>query len=142
MINGLDRLYKKLNQLEKLEAVRKGITKSCIIVEADAKDNCPRDNGQLVQSITHIPPKAGGELVGIIGTNLEYAPYVELGTGLFAANGDGRKDVPWSYKDAKGEWHTTSGQHPQPFLAPALQKNAKKISKIIQDAYKEAGKNG
>ena len=30
-----------------------------------------------------------------VGTKLGYGAFVELGTGLFAINGDGRKDVPW-----------------------------------------------
>ena len=45
------------------------------MVEAQAKVNCPVDDGQLRQSI-------GSEIkgnIGAIGTNVEYAPYVELG---------------------------------------------------------------
>ena len=47
-----------------------------------------------------------------------------------AVNGNTVKyqNVKWkvvnaSYKDAKGEWHTTTGQKPQPFLEPALLDN-------------------
>ncbi|WP_299043873.1 hypothetical protein [uncultured Campylobacter sp.] len=47
-------------------------------------------------------------MVGVVYTPLEYAPYVEYGTGLFAVEG-GRADVPWSYQNDKGEWISTSG---------------------------------
>ena len=68
------------------------------MVEAQAKVNCPVDDGQLRQSI-------GSEVkgnIGAIGTNVEYAPYVHQGTGIYAVNGDGRK-TRWKYQDAKGE---------------------------------------
>jgi len=71
-------------------------------------------------------------LEGIVFTPLEYAPYVEYGTGLFAEGG-GRTDVPWRYQDAKGEWHTTSGQNPQPYMRPALNENKERIVKTIKE---------
>ena len=72
-------------------------------------------------------------LTGIVFTPLEYAPYVEYGTGLFAENGAGRKDVPWNYQDDKGEWHSTRGQKPQPFMRPALNENRTEIIRIIKE---------
>lgn len=38
---------------------------------------CPVDTGRLRNSITHAPE---GDKAEIIGTNVEYAPYVEYGT--------------------------------------------------------------
>ena len=58
---------------------------------------------------------------------------VEFGTGLFAENGNGRKDVPWNYQDDKGEWHSTRGQKPQPFMRPALNENRTEIIRIIKE---------
>ena len=58
---------------------------------------------------------------------------VEYGTGLFAENG-GRKNVPWRYKDDEGNWHSTSGQHPQPYMRPALNENREEILRILKDA--------
>ena len=60
-----------------------------------------------------------------------------MGTGLFSANGDGRQDVPWKYKDAKGNWHTTSGQEPQPFLGPALRENANEVVELIAEGVRK-----
>lgn len=100
--------------------------KACAIVERDAKIKAPKGNGDLRRSITSKVDKEEDNIVGIVYTSLEYAPYVEYGTGLFAESG-GRQDVPWRYQDDEGNWHTTSGQTPQPFLRPALTTNREKI---------------
>lgn len=73
-----------------------------------------------------------------VETNLEYAPYIEYGTGIFAANGDGRKDVPWRYQTPNGEWHTTSGIEPHPFLYPAYLKYKYQVMDyLLLDLIKE-----
>ena len=60
---------------------------------------------------------------------------VEYGTGLFAESG-GRKDVPWCYMDEKtGEFIWTSGQHPKPYMRPALEENKDDIIKIIKEGF-------
>jgi hypothetical protein len=77
-----------------------------------------------------------GNIVGVVFTPLEYAPYVEFGTGLFAEEG-GRKDVPWHYKDDEGNWHSTSGMKPQPYLRPALDENREAIMRILKEGIKK-----
>ena len=62
----------------------------CILVENEAKIKCPVDNGLLRNSITHYIEDNPDELVGVVGTNVEYAPYVEFGTGIYSSLGDGR----------------------------------------------------
>ena len=47
------------------------------VAESYAKQRCPVDTGNLRNSITHQQEDQNTEL---IGTNVEYAPYVELGT--------------------------------------------------------------
>lgn len=49
-----------------------------LVAEGYAKRACPFDTGRLRNSITHIVDEDGKR--AIIGTNVEYAPYVELGT--------------------------------------------------------------
>lgn len=44
--------------------------------EGYAKKKCPKDTGRLQNSISHATDKDSV----YIGTNVEYAPYVELGT--------------------------------------------------------------
>lgn len=114
----------------------KAIERSCALVERSAKEKAPKDTGALRRSITSKIEREGDDVVGYVFTPLEYAPYVEYGTGLFAESGNGRKDVPWHYQDDKGEWHSTSGQHPQPFMRPALIENREEIVRIIKEAIK------
>lgn len=54
-------------------------------IEAAAKRNCPVDTGRLRSSITHEMLSGGGSLIGRVGSNVEYAAYVELGTSRMAA---------------------------------------------------------
>ena len=88
----------KLKNLEKID-INKALTKSCLLVEESAKTLCPVDSGRLKGSIR----SQVDNNVGQVGTNVEYAPYVEIGTGLYSSTGDGRKDVPWRYKDPSGQ---------------------------------------
>lgn len=110
------------------------VGKACALVERDAKMLAPRDTGELRRSITSKVEDVDGDAVGTVFTPLEYAPYVEFGTGLFAEGGNGRKEVPWAYEDEKtGELIWTSGQHPQPYLRPALENNREKIIEIVKE---------
>lgn len=130
---GLDGLVDAMDtMLAKIESTE-AVGQACALVEAAAKKKAPKDNGALRRSITSEVQKDGGDIVGVVYTPLEYAPYVEYGTGLFAEGGNGRKDVPWHYKDDKGEWHSTSGQHPQPFLRPALDENREQITRLLRE---------
>jgi HK97 gp10 family phage protein len=114
-------------------ALRNGLGRALAVVERAAKEKAPKDTGALRRSITSEITQEGSEMIGYVFTPLEYAPYVEYGTGLFAESG-GRKDVPWNYQDDKGEWHSTSGQRPQPFMRPALQENREEVLRIIKEA--------
>lgn len=133
MLIGKTSISQKLNNLSS-DAIKKALTKSALLVEADAKINCPVDTGLLRNSITHNVYDDYAE----VGTNYSYAPYVEHGTGLFAEAGNGRQ-TPWTYQDADGQWHTTIGQQPQPFLRPALEANKQKIEQIFQDEIQSGG---
>ena len=132
-IEGADELIERLDKLINIEQAMKSVGKACSVVERAAKQKAPKDNGELRRSITSKVEQDGNDAIGIVFTPLEYAPYVEYGTGLFAEEG-GRKNVPWCYQDDKGEWHSTSGMHPQPFLRPALNENREQIKKILGEA--------
>ena len=127
-LEGLDEVLASLDDLADTSNIENTLIKACLLVEATAKQKAPKGNGELRRSITS---KIDGT-VGMVYTPLEYDPFVEFGTGLYAENG-GRQDVPWSYKDDEGNWHTTSGRHPSPYFRPALYENREKILKIIKD---------
>ena len=124
---GLEEILRELENIDG-ENVEKGLKKACALVERAAKQKAPKGNGELRRSIT----SKVEDKEGIIFTPLEYAPYVEYGTGLYAENG-GRTDVPWRYEDDRGEWHITSGMSPRPYMRPALNENRERILEIIKE---------
>lgn len=128
---GVEELLKSLDKVSNTQEYEKTLGKACALVERSAKEKAPKGSGELRRSIT----SKVQALEGVIFTPLLYAPYVEYGTGLFAENG-GRQDVPWHYQDDKGEWHSTSGMSPRPYMRPALEENEEKIVKIIEEAIK------
>lgn len=113
---------KEFAEKELPSLLEKALEQACLIVENSAKQNCPSSSGQLRQSITHQVEGTEGQ----VGTNVEYAPYVEVGTGIYSTQGNGRQ-TPWKYQDAKGEWHTTRGMQARPYLKPALDNNRGRI---------------
>lgn len=125
---GLDGILGKLQKISSIANIDEALGTCCAVVERSAKQKAPKDNGELRRSIT----SKVEDHKGIVFTPLEYAPYVEYGTGLFAEEG-GRMDVPWHYQDDEGEWHSTSGQKPQPFMRPALEDNKKLIKQILME---------
>lgn len=113
----------------------KNMEKACLLVEREAKKNCPVDQGILRASIQHDVNFNDAEIVGTVFSSLEYAPYVHQGTGIYAVNGDGRK-TPWRVPEIKkgkykGEGFWTRGQKANPFLDKAKLDNKDKILKIL-----------
>lgn len=133
-IEGIDEVLESFESLANVNDLERALGQACALVERSAKQNAPKGTGELRRSITSKVVRDGDELVGIVYTPLEYAPYIEFGTGLFAEEGNGRKDVPWHYQDDEGEWHSTSGQHPRPYLRPALDENREQIKRLLEEA--------
>lgn len=128
-ISGLDELLMDLDKYNNVSnnAVRKALELSGAEVERQMKMDCPVDTGNLRSSIRY---EVNGDSVEI-GTNVEYAPYVEYGTGIYANNSNAKK-IPWSYQDENGDWHRTSGQPAHPFVTTALDK----CKGVIQSIFK------
>ena len=112
------------------------------------------DQGTLHRSISwRIVPGENAVEIGVFRgmAAMEYAPFVEFGTGIHAVHGDGRK-TPWLFpnKDHKysteihyktkppktvtPDWMYTHGRKPCPFLGPALRDNEEQIKQIILNA--------
>jgi len=77
-------MIKKWNDKELMTAAEKSgfqhVQKICYLVERGAKMIVPVDTGQLRRSITTEVEINDKNIVGRVGTNVKYAPYVELGT--------------------------------------------------------------
>lgn len=110
-----------LRALEKCGLTAEGLAKKKIT------ENKSVDTGNLRNSITHMVDKE--ELVAYVGTDVEYAAYVELGTGKYYPGG---RPTPWVYQDTKGNWHLTHGQRAQPYLKPAVSEHVDTYRAIIE----------
>jgi HK97 gp10 family phage protein len=105
--------------------VGKAVLKGCLTVERAAKESIvgpsnevsepgepPKiKTGRLRASITHRIVYEDAQVVGEVGTNVEYGIYLEYGTSKMA---------------------------PRPFLGPALDENAEEINEAIEKAEMEA----
>ena len=155
---GLDKIIAKLDKMQDTSTIVSAMEDCCDLVEGSAKDKA---RGALKGSITNRIEVIGNEVSGIVFTPLEYAPYIEYGTGIYAENGNGTSGY-WVYvgdKDydpnrkksskrytlqeakqivaimmSKGlEAYYTNGMHPQPFMRPALKENEQNIKKKLKE---------
>lgn len=130
-IEGLEQLNLKIDEMFDVNELEGLVQKAALVVERDAKKKAPKRTGALRRSIETKVENDGNTVTATVFSPLEYAPYVEYGTGLFAET-QGRQ-TPWAFQDEKtGEWIWTKGQKPQPFLRPALNENRDKITRLIQ----------
>lgn len=125
---------------EILEAMKaqalKGLETCGLLAEGYAKVNITHqkavDTGNLRNSITHkVDPE---ELAVYVGTNVEYAPYIEFGTGEYAETG-GRL-TPWVYMGRDGHFYMTTGMPARPYLRPAINDNIDTYKQVIEDSLR------
>lgn len=158
-IEGLEDVLARLEKVADKKTIKKTLGKACAKVERAAREKAPKGQGDLRRSITSEVREEGNEIIGVIFTPLEYAPYVEYGTGLFAE--EGGKDGYWVYvKDSTiksnknaGKRYTldeakqivammradgleayyTNGRQATPFMRPALNENREEVKRIIAE---------
>ena len=162
---GYESILEDLTKIADTERVVKAVKKACLDVEGTAKPKAPMsnksgDSQHLRNTITSEVTIKSGEIIGKVYTPLEYAPYVEYGTGIHAEKG-GRSGwwvyvADSSYNGTKGnkrnytkeealevmaylreqglEAYATNGRDPKPFLRPALYENREKILKRLREA--------
>lgn len=117
------------------DALISGVSKAALLVQGSAKNKAPVDSGALRQSIRADKAKIQGENVtATVSTNLEYAPYVEFGTGSRGQSTNTNTEVEVSYRS---DWR---GNKAQPFLWPALRENRNNSIKIIREEVRKAVK--
>lgn len=117
------------------DALISGVSKAAMLVQGSAKNKAPVDSGALRQSIRADKAKIQGENVtATVSTNLEYAPYVEFGTGSRGQSTNTNTEVEVSYRS---DWR---GNKAQPFLWPALRENRNNSIKIIREEVRKAVK--
>lgn len=105
-VKGISSLQAKLKRLDPLtkQALVAGVQKAGLQVEGAAKPLARVDTGAMRDSINTKTNVTANGAEAIVGTNIEYAIYHELGTSRITA---------------------------KPFLQPALQRNKKNARKLI-----------
>lgn len=73
-----------------------------------------------------------------IGTNLEYAPYIEFGTGKYSTTGGGTTKETWVYMDDFGQFHIAHPMRARPFLKPAASEHTEEYREILKDSLENA----
>lgn len=93
-----------------------------LVAERYAKELCPTDTGRLKNSISHATDGDNE----YIGTNVEYAPYVELG----------HHQEVGRYVPAIGKRLVREYVPPKPFLKPAAEEHASEYRSILESKLK------
>ena len=104
-IEGIEEVLRELKKNADPEKLYQQMGKACAVVERAAKQKAPKGVGDLQRSIQFRVEVNGDEIVGVVFTPLEYAPYVEYGTYKMAA---------------------------RPFLRPAYNKNVNKLTQELK----------
>lgn len=115
------------------EACLRALERCGLQAEGYAKDLCPVDTGALRNSINHKVDEA--EPAAYIGTNQEYAAYVEFGTGYHSTIGGGTPKKHWVYMGEDGEWHIGKPMQAQPYLKPAVADHVGTYRNIFKDEF-------
>lgn len=128
-MKGLDSLLRKLDALRgnSQNALKTGILQAAKKMQGDAKDLAPVDTGRLRNSIQAFVEEKDGKVIGKVSTNVEYAAYVEFGTGQRGEESPSppKYDGELSYRQ---DW---AGMAAQPYLYPAAKQNEENVPEIV-----------
>lgn len=105
-------------------AAKTGVTVLGLEIENSAKGYCPVDTGTLRCSIQTSVEEQGMVVTAAIGPQVDYAPYVEFGTGVRGASSTGAGEGPYG---------DTAGQAAQPYMRPAFEEWRVKGPEIIRE---------
>lgn len=95
---------------------------STIDYKTDKRGKVLRDNSAQVQTME--------DNTVVVGTAVSYGVWHEVGTGIYASDGMGRKS-PWHYYDSEGVLHWTRGVHATHFLRNAIADHKEEYRQII-----------
>lgn len=116
------------------EMIQKALKETAGIIEGEVKElltsKIPeewQDEDEDEEIRKHIFSKVSENAVEV-GSDTILAIYCHQGTGLYAVNGDGRKEVPWYWRDQKTKKvKSSSGRNPYPFLTKAVENKTDEI---------------
>ena len=102
-------------------------------IESQTKRNSRVETGKTKNSFQH--KVVDSEHTAYIGSDYDNAIWEEFGTGEYAIEGNGRKGG-WVYKDAKGDWHRTTGKKPSRAFYKAYTSLKNSIINRLQNSLK------
>ena len=103
-------------------------------LEAQTKRNTKVDTGKTKGSWEHVVHEH--KLEAEVGSRYKNALWEELGTGIYALNGDGRK-TKWVYRTEDGKFHATVGKKPRRALYRAFESKKNLIIREARRRFKE-----
>ena len=103
-------------------------------IESQTKRNTKVDTGKTKNSWEHVVNTDKMEVQ--IGSRYKNALWEELGTGIYALNGDGRK-TKWVYRTEDGKFHATVGKKPRRALYRAFESKKNLIIREAKRRFKE-----
>ncbi len=120
------------------QAAREMLQVATFIAEGAAKEKAPIDHGILRGSIHSKLQHFNNELVGVVGTNVEYAPFQEHGTGIYGPNHapiTPKRGKFLVFKSKSGRMifaRSVRGTRPKRFMAQGMKAVQNNMGKIRQ----------
>ena len=124
----MERIVRDLRGEPYLNAMRR----ATLLVQRSAMKKVPVDTSRLKNSITPEVRAQGNLVTGVVGSNVKYAAFVELGTKAHF--------VPqqyigtWARRHGFGDRGLFVSGEAQPYLEPAFAENAERIVRMLGDA--------
>lgn len=126
------------------QAVMSRMRQATLLVSRDAKLLAPVDTGRLRASITPAIRLDGNDVIGVVGTNVEYAAAVEVGSKPHWPPRGALET--WAKRHGMGVFLVQRaiarrGSKPRKYLQGAFEKNKAKIRALIGNAVSNVVNN-
>lgn len=148
-VQGLNELAQKMEKLGMVTAdLKNDAVKAMTMVRNAARRHAPIDM-RVLQSGIIVKDMSEGDDLGVgcgifAESSINYAVYVEYGTGIYAENGQGRK-TPWLWRVQSKKWADIlgievgetvlwRGSHPHPFMRPAWDEERENVESELKKA--------
>lgn len=152
-VKGLEKVLQKLGPDLIAEPLRDFLNKAGQHVQSEAKERAPVDTGRLRSSITTEVDDGLPPLWAKVGSNVDYAPYMEYGTGGQSDGSGGRGGRHWPPAGALDVWARRhgfqsgfqvakaigqrGGLEPRRYLRGALEDSVAKLKGFVKDMAKD-----
>lgn len=120
------RVTTDLDEAALTDVVREIVDEVTTATTNEARIRCPVEYGPLRASLRQEVDVRGNLVVGIVYSDLEYAAYVHIGTGIYGPEGRPIRPVrakvlTWQPRGGPRRFaREVKGQRPNPFLVEAL----------------------